>query len=264
MKLFKFITLTTVIMLCGCGSLPGTRSIGYASWNIGHYAWGKDWKTHVSPEEADARSTEYKAFICETGADILGVCEYFDKFTTDGKREANIDVFGDYKYHEIGKRESWQWNAYFFNGLKVKERKVEYYPMHTQDVYYLALCVELGGEDVWFVQTHLDWSAETIRATQLQKLVDDFKDSPRVVISGDFNIGHREKGKYSPTPEEYGIFLANGYVLANDGLVMTAPSNHPYAPLDNIIVKGLRIDNVRFHNAGKLSDHNAISCRLYY
>ena len=47
--------------------------------------------------------------------------------------------------------------------------------------------------------------------------------------------------------------------MANDGSVATAKRN---APLDNIFVRGLEMSDVRFHKAGDLSDHDAVSCRL--
>ena len=42
----------------------------------------------------------------------------------------------------------------------------------------------------------------------------------------------------------------------------TYPVDSPIQPLDNIILKGVGISEVRFLEADHLSDHLAISCKL--
>lgn len=152
------------------------------------------------------------------------------------------------------------------------ERKTVDYVERDQKVYYQAVRLEVGGQDVWIVQTHLDWTTfkkgfEHCREMQMQKLIDDFRDAPRVIISGDFNVGDSgangiRRENTIPTPEEYDVFARAGYTLANSDGTPTYPSDRPTQPLDNIVVKGLEISNVRFHPAGDLSDHNAVSCTL--
>ena len=97
----------------------------------------------------------------------------------------------------------------------------------------------------------------------MKKLIEDFRGEPNVVIAGDFRVGVRIPGKRCfPAPEEYKVFENAGYELANLFGTATYPVDSPIQPIDNIIVKGVGISEVRFMEAGRLSDHLAISCLL--
>lgn len=256
----------------GCRSVGCTTQFVYATWNIGHYSRGWDCKSAVRPEDGECRAADYRAFLDGIGADIVGVCEYAEDFTTNGSLKASAVVFGGYPGSSVGPSRVYQWNAQFWKRFGALERKTVDYVKRHQEVYYQATRLEIGGEDVWIVQTHLDWMTfkkgfEHYREGQMQKLIDDFRDKPRVIISGDFNVGDRgangeRRKKPIPAPEEYDIFVRAGYALANSNGTSTWPSDKPTQPLDNIIVKGLDISNVRFHQAGDLSDHDAVSCTL--
>ena len=258
--------------IVGCRSVGCTTRFVYATWNIGHYSWGGSWKSTVSPEDGERRAADYRAFLDRIGADVVGVCEYAEDFTTNGSMKASAALFGGYPGRSIGPSRSYQWNAQFWKGFGALERKTVDYVERHQKVYYQATRLEIGGEDVWIVQTHLDWTTfmkgfERYRERQMQKLIDDFRDKPRVIISGDFNVGDRgangvRREKMIPAPEEYDVFVRAGYALANSNGTPTCPSGKPTQPLDNIIVKGLDISDVRFHPAGDLSDHDAVSCTL--
>lgn len=277
MKHIGVVLTGALILGSGCfnAKTGSRRSLVYASWNIGHYAYGRDFKTRVNPEEAVGRKRAYRDFLESVGADVLGVCEYYDAFTTDQKIEARSAVFGNYRQAEIGPQEAWQWNALFFNGLTVLERKVRYYPKHVQNVYYLAVKVLLSdGEPAWFVQTHLDWGTcfkghADDRADQMRVLIEDFKEERRVVIAGDFNIGDRGRDDVRrentiSTPEEFDVFAQAGYQLGNVANAPTCPTDNPTLPLDNIMAKGLKIVDFNIRPVGDLSDHNAISCRIVW
>ncbi len=248
----------------------GTRMLVYASWNIGHYALGKDWKTHVASEVAAESGGRYRAFLDEVGADVLGVCEYCDAFTTDGKIRAEEAVFGRYAHREIGPQHVWQWNAQFWNGGEKVATWWKAYAKHCQDVYYVATRVKIAGVEVVFVQTHLDWETtreghEDDRASQMRELVADFQDEPRVVISGDFNVGILfGDGAKDPldNPVEYKVFEEAGFTLGNDGRFKTAPSGDCKMSLDNIIVKGIGISDFKVWDRPDLSDHALVSATL--
>ena len=97
----------------------------------------------------------------------------------------------------------------------------------------------------------------------MKKLIEDFKDEPYVVIAGDFRVGVRIPGKRCfPAPEEYKVFEKAGYELANCFGTGTYPVDSPIQPLDNVLLKGIGISEVRFLDADRLSDHLAISCLL--
>lgn len=97
----------------------------------------------------------------------------------------------------------------------------------------------------------------------MKKLIEDFGDESHVVIAGDFRVGVRVPGKRCfPAPEEYKVFEEAGFELVNLFGTGTYPVESPIQPLDNIIVKGVGISEVRFLDADHLSDHLAISCKL--
>lgn len=244
--------------------------IRYASWNIGHFALGKSAKSTIGPERADEMSKLYKAFLEEVGADYIGVCEYSKDFTTDCSAKAEDAAFGRYSESVVGPQHNYQWNAAFWNGFKKLNKRVKEYEKHIQNVYYLATRLDVGGVEVVFVQTHLDWSTfmdghEHDREEQMRELIADFKDEPRVVISGDFNVGIRPKDRSvrsQDNPAEYKVFEAAGYTLGNDGSFKTAPSGNCRMSLDNIIVKGVELKDFKVYDRPDLSDHALVSATL--
>lgn len=252
------------------GVAMGGETFTFASWNIGHYALGKDWKTAVKPEEAEEKGLAYRKMLDEVGADFLGVCEYFDSFTTASERRADVSVFGRYAHRVIGPQREWQWNAQFWNGETASGSRWQTYAKHLQGVYYLATRVKVGGEDVTFVQTHLDWAKfkghEDDRASQMRELIAEFKDERHVVIAGDFNVGVRffedPTKKTLDNPIEYKVFEEAGFTLGNDGRFKTAPAGDCYLSLDNIIVKGLEIADFKVWDCPELSDHALVSATL--
>ena len=58
------------------------------------------------------------------------------------------------------------------------------------------------------------------------------------------------------------MFEKAGYELANCFGTGTYPVDSPIQPLDNVLLKGIGISEVRFLDADRLSDHLAISCLL--
>jgi len=243
----------------------------FASWNIGHYALGKAASSTVPEAEAAKRSADYRAFLDEVGADVLGVAEYSADFTCDGATRADRAVFGRYGRRVVGPCHAYQWNALFWNGCGFVATRTVEYPQHDQRVYYVATRLKVADVEVVFVETHLDWRTflpghENDRKLQLAKLVEDFRDEPRVVIAGDFNVGIRTAaGKTADDPSEYAVFSAAGYALGNDGRHKTCPAGRldasAYA-LDNVIVKGLDILEFRVFDRPDLSDHALVRARL--
>ena len=258
------------------GSEVQKVSFRFASWNIGHYAYGRWRDTRIAENEAKDWLSQYNRFFDKLAADAVGICEYSEDFTSNGVYRASRDIFGRYRSKHIGHQESWQWNAVFLNGkFKVLETRMKYYPKHKQNTYYKAVKVDLGnGHCAWFVQTHLDWGNyfpghEQDRADQMRILIEDFKDEPRVVIGGDFNTlkwhPPAKKGGNpweTGNPEEFQVFVKAGYTLAQSGEVMTAPTHKPKLSIDNVIVRGFKMTDVAFPDCGKLSDHLPVVCTL--
>lgn len=265
------ILLISLALLSGCVGI-GQQPVSFkmASWNIGHYALGKDWQSKVKPQEWKDRAKAYADFLEEVDADYLGVCEYSGAFTVDGQIPADRVVFGRYDRMMIGPHHGWQWNAAFWKGFVKRGDAVKCYARHLQDVYYIANRVEIGGREVVFVQTHLDWGTqfeghEQDRAEQMKELIADFAAEKRVVISGDFNVGIRFRDptkKSLDNPAEYQVFAAAGFTLGNDGRHKTAPSGRCSNALDNIIVKGVRLSDFRVYDRADLSDHALVSATI--
>lgn len=275
MKKIVVMTLAVAAALVGeCKN--GPVSFRYASWNIGHYAYGRGKDTKVAESNATVRAWTYNGFLDELNADVLGICEYSENFTSNGAYKASSCVFGRYREQIIGPQESWQWNCQFINRFKVLDRRIKHYPKHHQNTYYVASKVCLGGNvSAWFVQTHLDWGNylpghEDDRNDQIRILIEDFRNEPRVVISGDFNTikwhqtGPEEGSKWweSDNPEEFQTFVKAGYTLAHGAEVLTAPTHKPSSSIDNIIFRGFRMSDFRRYDCKDLSDHMAIGCTL--
>lgn len=245
------------------------RKIRYASWNIGHFALGKNSESVITPETVTEKGEKYREFLSEVGADYIGVCEYSDSFTSNGIFKASQEVFTSYDANHIGPQNNYQCNAAFWNKnlKKVREWRKDF-PQHNQKVYYIATAFDLDGTEVVFVQTHLDWQTflpghEQDRAKQMNTLLEDFKSTPRVVISGDFNIGLRIAGRKTiDAPSEYNVFRNRGYTLLNDGRYKTYPAGKCAYALDNILVKGFTISNITIGDRDDLSDHALIAADL--
>ena len=183
--------------------------------------------------------------------------------------KASTALFGGYE-KAIGPAKGDICNAIFFKSGKATkiEEKTVFFERHFEDTYYKAVKLNVSGVPIWFVQTHLDSNTYLSghgkdREEQMKKIISDFRDEPYVVIAGDFRVGVRIPGKRCfPAPEEYKVFEKAGYELANLFGTGTYPLESPLQPIDNIIMKGLEISEVRFLEGGRLSDHLAISCKL--
>lgn len=265
--------VAAALALTGCETCDtGSAAFTFASWNIGHFALGRDCKSHVRAADAAARAKAYNDFLDEVGADVFGVAEYSENFVCDGDVSAKSAVFGHYGQTTVGPQHGYQWNAQFWNGYKCLSANTVSYPQHDQGVYYVASRLKVAGKEVVFVSTHLDWTTfkpghENDRKSQMQKLIDDFRDEPHVVIAGDFNVGIRSPGKKSlDNPIEYKVFADAGYTLGNDGRHKTCPAGRldpeNGRSLDNIIVKGLELEDFRVFDRPDLSDHALVRARL--
>ena len=273
MKVLLTLFAAIVAFAGECGEGPVT--FRYVSWNIGHYAYGRGKDTKVCESNAQVRAWAYNGFMDTLGADVLGICEYSENFTSNGAFKASKVIFGRYRDQIIGPQESWQWNCLFINRFKVLERRIKHYPKHHQRTYYVAAKVSLGENlSAWFVQTHLDWGNylpghEDDRADQMRILIEDFKNEPRVVIAGDFNTlkwhPPAEEGKNwweSDNPEEFQTFVKAGYTLAHGPEVLTAPTHRPSSGIDNIMVRGFTLSDFVRYDCKDLSDHMAVGCTL--
>lgn len=265
--------LLSIAVACaaaGCATRTVERAqVRFLHWNVSHFGDGSASVATIRPGDGKAMAEKYSKFIGSVGADVVGLCSYDENFTTNGSMKSAEAVLPGYA-KVVGPARGNMCNAVFYKptALAKTDGRIVEFPMRYESAYYTAVKLEAGGVPVWFVQTHLDSHTYLSghakdREMQMKKLIEDFKDEPNVVIAGDFCVGIRIPGKRCfPAPEEYKVFEDAGYSLANLFGTGTYPVEHPLQPVDNIIMKGVSVSEVRFLEAERLSDHMAVSCLL--
>lgn len=250
------------------------NTIRVLAWNIGHFAVGKDWQSKITDANYDEKMMQWKKVLNASCANILLLSEYNDDFgshTVDGSSvtENAYDVLFSSYYDSISKTTQ---SAYVCNAILAKgtlsNGSTVPYSQSGQPMNYRVAEITIGGKTVKLVTTHLDWSQNEAyagyRAAQIQQLITAFKNEPYVIIGGDFNVD---------SPTEFNPFATNGFTMlnhANLGDICTYPASganaintnindkygaSPEIVLDNIIVKGFRISDVRLIDEGTMSDH---------
>ena len=268
----------------------------FCSWNIGHFSLGKSYDTFISDQKADldysnygnstpysnydAQLTRWRQCLNEYSPDILMTCEYCATFAHNSGGDVNaVDaIFNKWLYNRIGSlpsATSYMRTAVFSNAVLGGAYEVVYPQTVQAGRYYQCVDTIIGGVPTKLVVTHLDFGATgdgaTYRAAQIQKLITDFANKTHVIICGDFNVS---------SADEYDAFVNAGYTMANHGYmgnVLTYPSsgtevwgtggtktmyNEPVSPLDNIVVKGFAMGNIRLIDKKELSDHCGVVCDL--
>ena len=163
---------------------------------------------------------------------------------------------------------------------------------------------------VKIVVTHLNWANTQAhvasRAAEIADLVNWLKDEPHVILFGDFNTdgsvlqsASKTEAQFMAGADEFDPFIEAGFTLANHGRWgdlktcdttggrpdhLTAANygnndpntfyNRPFCVLDNIIVKGFRMGNVKVLDTdvfntpedpldiGMITDHCGVICDL--
>lgn len=257
-------------MAAGCATKQVERTnVRFLHWNAGHFSGGACSVASIPESQGKEMAAKYVKFLNSVDADVVGITEYSEDFTTNGSMKASTVLFNGYE-KSVGPAKGDVCNAIFFKpgtATKIDEKDV-FFESHFEDTYYKAVKLNVSGTPVWFVQTHLDSNTYLSghgqdREEQMKKLIEDFCDEQYVVIAGDFRVGVRVPGnRCFPAPEEYKVFEKAGFELVNLFGTGTYPVESPIQPLDNIIVKGVGISEVRFLDADYISDHLAISCKL--
>lgn len=264
------LAVAVACMAAGCAmKQPERAQIRFMHWSVSHFGDGTHPVASIPESEGKAMSARYANFVDSVGADVVGLSAYDDNFTTNGSLKSAEAVFRGYE-KSAGPAKGEMCNAIFHKPgtLRKIDEKVVFFEDHVEDAYYKAVKFEVSGVPVWFVQTQLDSRTYLSghgmdRQKQMEKIIADFRDERNVVIAGDFRVGVRVPGKRCfPAPEEYEVFTKAGYELANKFGTGTYPVDSPLQPIDNIVLKGVGISEVRFIEAERLSDHLAISCIL--
>ena len=244
-----------------------------AVWNIGHFSYGNGKNSAITQDKLEAAKAAFRHFIHEDiGADVLCLCEYSAMFCNadqppiSGPVFAKDALFDNYPLAYEGAQHNYSANAVFAKadtGMTGARRKIFVCNetaeiLHTDlirasDYYYVTSTVTLEGKPVTLIATHLAFdnkkNPDTVNINQIKELIEVLKNEERAVIVADFNC--RDFAQFD-------LFREAGYTLANDGSLATYPTATQNAALDNVIVKGVSLANVKVH-ATELSDHYALS-----
>lgn len=240
---------------------PAVRRFTLCSWNVGHFALGAASSTAITSETYDEMKAKWCQKLNEMSPDILLMCEYSTLFAKNPDVTAADAVFNQFAYSVIGTASGYMQTAQYANLpiLNTEECVFEHY---IQWRYYQVSDIKIGDITAKVVITHLDFTdsnsnSSVYRAEQIQRLLDDLDGYEHVIICGDFNVS---------SADEYNAFKTAGYTMANNGylgVISTYPAGEsPVSALDNIIVKGFAMNNIKIVNDATLTDHCAIMCDL--
>ena len=231
-----------------------SAKIRYAHWNVGHFTYYDKNSGGSTPNISEANSPamqlRYKKMLNKVHADIIGICEYdpdFDAVDTPTKST----IFGNYKYQYDGTKYGYQCNSIFSQIVAKSAQSVTFASKPSSGnshTYYRHCVIVIGGVEVHVVETHLNW--ETNESTgkryafeQMDELISAFGAYSHVIISGDFNFNDIDE--YQPFVDD-GYTLVNGSYLELDTfLLYLADGRGLGAHLDNIIVKGFAVSNIK-------------------
>lgn len=228
------------------------HEIVLATWNIGHFSNGKGPDSSIGPKQYKDKVDGFKKIIYDSlSADIIGINEYSAVF---GKNKRGREAFSskvlfnrfDFKNEGI---KSWICNSIFSN-INVYNVERFFYKNTISSVFnYLSADIFIDGKKVQLVYVHLTSRDIQQRSKQMIELIEKYKDNERIIIFGDFNV----------RPMFMKAFKDDGYLFANDGSLITFPSKS--IAIDNILVKGLKISDVRVIKTD-LSDHYPLVCKI--
>ena len=235
-----------------------TASIVLATWNIGHFSNGSKAETQIKENQYASKLSDYiKIIYDDLNSEILCLNEYSTVFCRTSSKDylTSSTILDRYKYHFVGEQLGYNCNAIFSNKkIKQVEKKdfecsIPYLGKNPKAAqhYYLECELSLGKTKAKLVCVHLISREPELCYAQMLELIEKYKDYEKVIMCGDWNA------------LDFSIFRRSGYVMANDGSLKTYPLKS--YPLDNIIVKGLKIDDVKMVKTD-LSDHNPLVCRL--
>lgn len=232
------------------------------TWNIGHFSGGKKKMSTIAQERFSEKLAEYKKFVYEKlSPDVICINELSPEFGKDSRGETRLAedvVFDGFDNRIVGEQRSYSCNA-IFSKADIKNFKTNDFKSsqakgadiaNAGNYYYLSVDLYIGAEKVKLVCVHLVPHAPKFRLKQMQELIKRFDKSDRVIMCGDWNAASKDA---------MDIFVQAGYTVANDGSIATY--SRKMTPLDNIVVKGLNVSDVRTIETS-LSDHYPLICKI--
>lgn len=244
-----------------------------AEWNIGHFSNGASPVTHIDATNYDEKLVAFRQLINEVSPDVIFIPEYSAIFANvSGTQIAAANVlFQNYADSFIGSQIRYSCNAMFSN-IKIEGLSdVDYEcnqdavitdpaTIEATDYRYMHGTFYLGDKLVHIIGTHcaFDMNSADIETDQYDELLNLTANYEHVIIIGDMNAVH--------SSGEFDRFINAGFKTANHGYLgdintYTGATNVPNKAIDNIMVKGLNITNIRTKQTD-LSDHDVIFCDL--
>lgn len=256
MKIIKgiIISILCCFIITGCK----TKSFTIATWNIGHFANGTSPNSLIKGEDYDEKLELYRALFEDMDTDILCLNEYSELFGSDqegNEQKTKKVLLNDYRKSVEGDQVGLSCNAFFshFNITNVERHEFKSTTAYIKELpraanyYYLSCDLKYKGKLIKIVCAHTISGNSSLCQKMIAEIIDAYKSFDRVVLCGDWNTGN------------YKRFIEAGYSIGNDGSFKTYPQKS--YPLDNIMVKGLKIKEVRMIQTD-LSDHCPLICSV--
>ena len=242
-----------------------THQFVLCTWNIGHFSNGSKPYSMINVIDYKRYLEKYRLLIYnEVHPDVITVNEYNRDFCGDGivddRFQTSSLLFNNFEKMIIGPQHYWGICNAVFSNLKIKNSTIIYFESHkktdgddftkSRENYYIESDLFVNKKRIKLVCFHLLFSRkvdEIYHKKLIEELISHYEKMERVILCGDWNTVY------------YSALREAGYSLANDGSFKTFPSKS-YS-LDNIVVKGLKINNVRMIKTD-LSDHYPLVCDI--
>lgn len=240
--------------------IVGCKSHGFivATWNIGHFANGASSNSLIKGDNYDEKLELYRNFINDLDADIFCLNEYSKLFGVDSRgveKETKEVLLNNYNTIIEGDQVGFSCNAIFgnYNVTNIERHEFKCTIDYVKELprvanyYYISGDLHYKRNVIKIVCAHTISRNNDLCQKMIAEIIDAYKDCDKVIMCGDWNTGNYKK------------FVKAGFSLGNDGSFMTYLQK-PY-PLDNIIVKGLNIKDVKVIETD-LSDHRPLVCKI--
>lgn len=230
-----------------------------STWNLGHFSLGAKPYSVVKGESFGTKACDFKKVLADSlGADIFCFNEYSNIFGEDegGIKRLTKNLFpAGYTHITEGPLLGYSCNALFsrlrFENVEMHlfdctKPFVERLP-RAANYYWLSADLYVQEYKIKLVCAHTISSHGALCSAMIVEIINHYANDERVLLCGDWNsLG-------------YTLFTQAGYTLANSGSFLTYPKKS--YPLDNIMVRGLSISDVRLVRSD-LSDHYPLVCKI--
>lgn len=239
----------------------GKKEYVIATWNLGHFSLGKKPYSTIDRGTCLQSMKGFRSVLFDSiKADVICFNEYCKEFGKDEKGQMIVTegiLEGEYANRMIGPLLGYSCNG-IFSKVKTKNAKRHEFEINktvggkmprANKYYYVDCDLYLGKTKVKLICAHTINSATALCQSQIAELILKYREFDRIIMCGDWNT------------TDFSLFANSGYQLANDGTFLTYTGSTKHKPIDNIVVRGVKISDVRVINT-TLSDHNPLVCRI--